>query len=400
MKKYVTILFDGMADYPDKSGKTPMLEAYKPVTDAMAQKGLVGLCKTVPNGMKPGSDVANLSVMGYAPEIFYTGRSPLEALSIGVEMGAEAVTYRTNLVTLSNCEPYEEKTMVDYSAGEITTEEAKTLIEFLDDYLPLGDNLKLYAGVSYRHCLLRKAGLTGATLVPPHDISDKKITDYLPKAGYNEELLELMKLSNKLLSSHPVNLDRISRGLNPANSIWFWGEGRKPALEDFYKLHGKKGAVISAVDLLKGIGKAAGMEVIEVNGATGNIDTNFDGKAQAAIDALSRNDYVYIHLEAPDECGHQGNYASKKRAIELIDEKIVAPVKKFMDESGLSYKIAILPDHATPVTLKTHVSDPVPYLIYDSENEVNGVPSLTEENASKTGNNLDSGVALMKKLFE
>jgi 2,3-bisphosphoglycerate-independent phosphoglycerate mutase len=209
-----------------------------------------------------------------------------------------------------------------------------------------------------------------------------------------------MKVSNKLLSSHPVNLDRISRGLNPANSIWFWGEGRKPALEDFYKLHNKKGAVISAVDLLKGIGKAAGMEVIEVDGATGNIDTNFDGKAQAAIDALSRNDYVYIHLEAPDECGHQGNYDAKKRAIELIDEKIVAPVKKFMDERGLSYKIAILPDHATPVTLKTHVSDPVPYLIYDSENEVNGVPSLTEENAAKTGNDLDSGVALMKKLFE
>ncbi len=400
MKKYVTILFDGMADYPDNKGNTPMLEAYKPVTDAMAQKGEVGLCKTVPSGMKPGSDVANLSVMGYAPEIFYTGRSPLEALSIGVEMGAEAVTYRTNLVTLSSDEPYEEKTMVDYSAGEITTEEAKTLIEFLDDYLPLGDNLKLYAGVSYRHCLLRKVGLTGATLVPPHDISDKKITAYLPQAGYNEELLELMKVSNKLLSSHPVNLDRISRGLNPANSIWFWGEGRKPALENFYTLHGKKGAVISAVDLLKGIGKAAGMEVIEVEGATGNIDTNFDGKASAAIDALSRNDYVYIHLEAPDECGHQGNYDAKKRAIELIDEKIVAPVKKFMDENGLSYKIAILPDHATPVTLKTHVSDPVPYLIYDSENEKSGVPSLTEENAAKTGNNLDSGVALMKKLFE
>ncbi len=400
MKKYVTVLFDGMADYPDTNGRTPMKEAFKPITDAMAQKGEVGLCKTVPNNMKPGSDVANLSVMGYAPEIFYTGRSPLEALSIGVEMSSDSVTYRCNLVTLSNDEPYENKTMVDYSAGEITTEEAKELIEFLDDYLPLGDNLKLYPGVSYRHCLLRKVGLTGATLVPPHDISDKKITDFLPSGGYADELLELMKLSNKLLSSHPINVNRVKRGLNPANSIWLWGEGRKPALEDFYTLHGKKGAVISAVDLLKGIGKAANMEVIEVEGATGNIDTNFDGKATAAIDALSRNDYVYIHLEAPDECGHQGSYETKKRAIELIDEKIVGPVKAAMDAAGYAYKIAVLPDHATPVTLKTHVSDPVPYLIYDNENELDGVPSLTEENATNTGISLDSGVALMNKLFD
>ena len=399
MKKYLVILFDGMADYPNETGNTPMKDAVKPVTDFLASRGEVGLCKTVPNNMKPGSDVANLSVMGYAPEIFYTGRSPLEALSIGVDMLPESVSYRCNLVTLSSDGEYENKTMVDYSSGEITTAEATELIRFLDENLALSDGLKLFAGVSYRHCLLRKAGLTGAILTPPHDISDRKITDYLPSGGYADELLSIMKRSYELLSSHPINLDRIKRGLNPANSIWLWGEGRKPALDDFYSLHGKKGAVISAVDLLKGIGIASGMEIISVDGATGNLDSNFDGKAQAAIKALESNDFVYVHLEAPDECGHQGNYNAKVRAIEIIDEKIVAPIKNALESQKLAYAIAILPDHATPVSLKTHVSDPVPYLIYDSEKEENGVSKFDEENAKLTGNYIESGVALMRKLL-
>lgn len=399
MKKYLVILFDGMADYPNETGNTPMKDAVKPVTDFLASRGEVGLCKTVPNNMKPGSDVANLSVMGYAPEIFYTGRSPLEALSIGVDMLPESVSYRCNLVTLSSDGEYEDKTMVDYSSGEITTAEATELIRFLDENLALSDGLKLFAGVSYRHCLLRKAGLTGAILTPPHDISDRKITDYLPSGGYADELLSIMKRSYELLSSHPINLDRIKRGLNPANSIWLWGEGRKPALDDFYSLHGKKGAVISAVDLLKGIGIASGMEIISVDGATGNLDSNFDGKAQAAIKALESNDFVYVHLEAPDECGHQGNYNAKVRAIEIIDEKIVAPIKNALESQKLAYAIAILPDHATPVSLKTHVSDPIPYLIYDSEKEENGVSKFDEENAKLTGNYIESGVALMRKLL-
>lgn len=399
MKKYLIVLFDGMADYPDEHGNTPMVEASKPTTDALAACAEVGLIQTVPNGMKPGSDVANLSVMGYDPAIYYTGRSPLEALSMGVEMQPRSVSYRTNLVTVSDEVCYADKTMVDYSAGEITTAEARELIEFLDKSLSLPDGLKLFPGVSYRHCLLRTEGETGAILTPPHDISDRKVTEYLPKGAYADELISIMEQSHALLSTHPINLARVERGLNPANSVWFWGEGRKPALTSFYELHQKHGAVISAVDLLKGIGVASGMEIVEVEGATGNLDSNFDGKAAAAIDALSRNDFVYIHLEAPDECGHQGNYAAKKRAIEIIDEKIVKPVVEHLRASGEPFSIAILPDHATPVTLKTHVSDPVPYLIYDSERPVKGTDAFNEHTAAKAGNTLDSGVALIKRLF-
>ncbi len=398
-KKYVVVLFDGMADYPDEKGNTPMKEAYKPFSDALAAKAETGLCQTVPDGMKPGSDVANLSVMGYAPERYYTGRSPLEALSIGVKMGPEDVSYRCNLVTLSETEDYENKIMTDYSAGEITTQEAHELIAFLSERLPL-DGAELYGGVSYRHCLLLKNAGTGAILTPPHDISDRKITEYLPEGEHAESFLKIMKKSYELLKDHPVNLKRRERGLNPANSVWLWGEGRKPALDDFYRKHGLKGAVISAVDLIKGIGIAAGMEVIDVQGATGTIKSNFDGKAEAAINALKKNDFVYIHLEAPDECGHQGNYAEKKLAIELIDRKIVGPVLRYLESQKTPFKIAILPDHATPVVKKTHVSDPVPYLIYDSEHPYeSGVNVFDEENAAKTGVFTESGVAFMEKLL-
>lgn len=397
-KKYVTILLDGMADYENESGRTPMLDADKPMLDSLAAKGEVGLVQTVPAGMKPGSDVANLSVMGYAPDVYYTGRSPLEALSIGVKMNPEDVSYRCNIVTLSDDADWREKTMIDYSSGEITTPEARELVEYLAENLNLPEDLKLYAGVSYRHCLLRKNGNIGMHFTPPHDISGKKIGDYLPTGEYAEQILELMKQSEKLLKNHPVNKDRIARGLNPATSIWLWGEGRKPALADFFTLRGKKGAVISAVDLLKGIGIAANMEVIDVEGATGTIHTNFDGKAAAAIDALKTNDFVYVHLEAPDECGHQGNYAEKTESISLIDKKIVTPIVEYLRTSKIPFRLAALPDHATPICKKTHVSDPVPYLIYDSENEQTGA-AFDEKSAAKTGNYYPDGVSLVERFL-
>lgn len=397
MKKFVVILFDGMADYPDSAGNTPMKEADKPNTDALAAVGETGLCRTVPAGMKPGSDVANLSVMGYDPALYYTGRSPLEALSIGADMSEADVSYRCNLVTLSEDDDYEKRIMLDYSAGEIGSEEASELIGFLRDNLP-ADGARLYAGVSYRHCLILKNGETGAELTPPHDISGKAVGPYIPK-GINSALLnEITKRSFELLKNHPVNEERKKRGQRPANSVWFWGEGRKPALQSFYSLHGKKGAVISAVDLLKGIAKAADMEAPFVPGATGTISSDFDGKAAAAIKALEANDFVYVHLEAPDECGHQGDYDGKRRSIELIDRKIVAPIVSYMRENAIPFRLAVLPDHATPVSLKTHTSDPVPYLIYDSERSSVG-GAFNEDAAKNAGNFIGSGTELLKKLL-
>lgn len=397
--KYVTVLFDGMADYPDENGQTPMSLAHKPTTDALASRAQIGLCATVPEGMKPGSDVANLSAMGYDPHECYTGRSPLEAISIGIALNEDSVTYRANLVTLSDDEPYENKTMADYSAGEISTEEAKELIEYLDAHLDL-EGLKLYTGVSYRHCLKRNSGIRGAILTPPHDISDRKITEYLPGGMYAAELRSVMERSYELLADHPVNRKRIERGLHPANSLWLWGEGTKPKLQNFRERTGLHGAVISAVDLIKGIAIGAGMTSIDVEGATGNLHTDFDGKARAAIQALRTHDYVYVHLEAPDECGHQGDKPGKIRAIELIDQKIVTPVYAALQELGEPFKILILPDHATPYTLKTHTGEPVPYLLYDSTQKVAGVEQFTEKSAKATGKFVPSGVALLQELLQ
>lgn len=398
MKKYIVILFDGMADYPDSAGNTPMKEACKPVTDALAAAGETGLCRTVPAGMKPGSDVANLSVMGYDPAVYYTGRSPLEALSIGAAMSEADVSYRCNLVTLSESNDFEKRIMLDYSAGEIKSEEASELIAYLTENLS-ADGARLYAGVSYRHCLILKNGETGAELTPPHDITGKAVGPYLPKGANSVLLNEITKRSIELLKNHPVNAERIKRGQKPANSVWFWGEGRKPALKSFYSLHGKKGAVISAVDLLKGIAKAADLQAPDVPGATGTINSNFDSKAEAAIKALTANDFVYVHLEAPDECGHQGDYDGKRRSIELIDRKIVAPIVDYLRENDIPFRLAVLPDHATPVSLKTHTSDPVPYLIYDSEQSRPGPDAFNEETAKNTGNFLESGTELLKKLL-
>ncbi len=400
--KYFVILGDGMADYPlpEKEGKTPLMLAKKPFIDSLAPYSTVGLAKTVPEGYKPGSDVANLSVMGYNPALYYSGRSPLEAASIGINLKDTDVTLRCNLVTLSDEKNYENKTMVDYSAGEISTAEARELIEFLKkefDKPPF----TLYAGISYRHCLVVDEGKTGHTLTPPHDISDKKITEYLPKGEGSEAFLSLMKRSHELLKNHPVNLARIKAGKNPANSVWFWGEGTKPALSSFESLHDKKGAVISAVDLVKGIGLLADMQSIEVEGATGNWDTNFTGKAKACADALLNGlDFVYVHMEAPDECGHHGDLEKKIFSIEQIDG-VVKYVCETLEKAGEEYSLLLMPDHPTPIAIKTHTSDAVPFLLYSSTQKTgNGAKSYDEEEAKATQHYVAEGFTLVKQLFE
>ncbi len=400
--KYIVFLCDGMADYPCEvlEGETPMAVAYKPNMDDLCYHGETGLVKTVAEHLSPGSDVANLSVMGYDPDIYYTGRSPLEALSIGVDLKDADVTFRANVVTLSDEENFADKTMVDYSSGEITTEEAHQLIDYLKENMNF-DHISLYGGTSYRHLLVWDGGSTNVTLTPPHDISDKKITEYLPKGDGADILLEIMKKSHELLSDHPINKDRMARGLNPANSLWVWGEGTKPQLDFFTEKYGIRGTMISAVDLLKGIGAGTKMEVLEVEGATGNIDTNFAGKAKAAIDAFKNGtDFVYIHMEAPDECGHHGDIGGKIRSIELIDEEVVKPVIDYLKASGEDFRVLITPDHPTPIDLKTHVRDAIPFVIYDSRNKKGSCLTYTEENAKSTGIYIEPGFKLMEKFLE
>ncbi len=400
--KYIVILGDGMADYPidEFGGKTVLDVADKPNIDYMCEHGELGMVKTVQDGMKPGSDVANLSVMGYDTKKYYSGRSPLEAASIGVDMKDTDVTFRCNIVTLSDEENYEDKTMVDYSAGEISTEEARELIKAVAAELN-SDIVKFYSGVSYRHLMIWDNGSTNVELTPPHDISDRKIKDYLPKGDHADEILELMKKSEKILKEHPVNKKRIAAGKNPATSIWIWGEGRKPLLDNFKDKFGIDGAVISAVDLIKGIAICAGMKSIDVEGATGNVDTNFSGKAEAALKALKDGaDFVYIHMEAPDECGHQGDPANKKLSVELIDKKVVGYLREKLAENKMDYKMLIMPDHPTPIKLKTHVSDPVPFVIYDSREEKEGSGmTYTEENGRKTDLYIDEGYTLINRFL-
>lgn len=400
--KYIVVLGDGMADEPIDAlgGKTVLEAAHKPHMDYMAAHGELGLVRTVLDGMKPGSDVANLSVMGYDTRKCYTGRSPLEAASIGVRLKDTDVTFRANLVTLSDEERYEDKTMVDYSAGEISTEEARELIGAVEEALHT-DALHFHAGVSYRHLLVWDGGSTNVSLTPPHDISDRKITEYLPKGEGAEQLLELMKKSEQVLKEHPVNQKRIAAGKRPATSIWIWGEGTKPKLDDFYGKFGKKGSVISAVDLIKGIAICAGMESIDVEGATGNYDTNFEGKAKAALDALmGGSDFVYIHLEAPDECGHQGDVEHKVQSVEWIDEKVIGYLRKELERMNIEYKMMVLPDHPTPIRLKTHVSNPVPYLIYNSAKPAETRRRYTEKEAEAAGRFIAEGHRLMEHFFE
>ncbi len=393
--KYVVMLGDGMADYPIKelNDRTPLEVAKKDTIDFIAKNGVCGMVKTVPNGMKPGSDVANLSAMGYNPVSCYTGRSPLEAVSIGIDMKDDDVAFRCNLVTLSDEEDIRDRTMVDYSAGEISTEEAAELIKAVNEALST-DELEFFSGISYRHCLIWHGGKTDLNLTPPHDISDRKVTNYLPE---NKLIFSLMEKSRDILKDHPINKKRIEKGLNPANSIWLWGEGTKPAIGNFEKMTGLKGAVISAVDLIKGIGICAGIEVIEVLGATGNVDTNFKGKGEAALSALKNgNDFVYIHVEAPDECGHRGEIENKIKSIELIDSEIVKPVMEGLKNMGEDFKIMVLPDHPTPISLKTHVSDPIPFAIYDSRNNKSSdIKAYSEKEISKSDLMFDEGYKLM-----
>lgn len=401
--KYMVLLCDGMADTPNSAldGKTPMECANKPIMDKLAAVSEVGMCRTVAEGLKPGSDVANLSVMGYDPKICYTGRSPLEAASIGVDLKPTDVALRCNIVTLSDEESYEDKTMVDYCAGDISTEEAHEIIKTVEK--ELGNEIyKFYGGVSYRHCLVVSNGTTElGNMTPPHDISGRVIGEYLSKSENAAPLIALMKKSYEILKDHPVNIKRRSKGLHEANSIWLWGEGRKPQLENFRQKNGVSGCVVSAVDLLKGIGICAGMDTPEVDGATGYIDTNFEGKADAGIKAFkSGTDLVYLHFEAPDECGHRGEAQNKVKAIEYIESRALKPMLDYLSACGDDYRILIMPDHPTPLETMTHSSAPVPYMIYDSRKTKNGVPSFTEKNAEKTGIFVENGPDIMSKLLE
>ncbi len=400
--KYIVILGDGMADYrqPSLGGKTPLMLANKPTIDALAKLSEVGLCRTVPCGMKPGSDVANLSVLGYDPHECYTGRSPLEAASIGISLKDTDVTARANLVTVSDEPNYADKTMIDYSAGEISTAEAKELIDYLAEHIN-NEVYRLYAGISYRHCLVIDNGKVAGDFTPPHDITGKPVKGHLPTSADGKKLLEIMERSHELLKDHPVNVARVKAGKRPANSLWFWGEGTKPALQKFEDKFGLKGGIISAVDLLKGIGKLADMQVIEVDGATGNYDTNFCGKAKACVDALKGGlDLVYVHMEAPDECGHHGDAEHKIYSIEQIDG-VVKYVVDQLSATGEEFAMLIAPDHPTPISIMTHCSDPVPYMIYRSNKSIcGGASSYDEEQAENTGVFIDRGIDLMQKLIK
>lgn len=399
--KYIVLLGDGMSDYPvpELNNRTPLEVASKPNMDYLAQNGEMGLAKTVPDQLDPGSDVANLSVFGYDPVQYYTGRSPLEAVSMGITLGDKDIALRCNLVTLSDEENYDDKTMVDYSSGEITTPEARELLKAIAKEFN-SDTFTFHPGISYRHCLVWKNGNINLDLTPPHDISGKKITDFLPKGNGSEALFRFMKESSKILSNHPVNINRVNKGLNPATSIWLWGQGSKPSLKSFYKKFQLTGSVISAVDLIHGIGILAGLKTVHVDGATGNLHTNYQGKAQAALNELqSDKDFVYIHVEAPDECGHQGLIEGKVKSIEKIDSELLAPLMQGL--SNYDYSILLLPDHPTPLSIKTHSREPVPYVIYRSTEMKNNSPrSYTEKNAASTNVFIDQGHTLMERFIK
>ncbi|MBQ8177955.1 MAG: cofactor-independent phosphoglycerate mutase [Clostridia bacterium] len=397
--KYLVVLGDGMADYNLEAlgDKTPLQAANTPNIDKIAPISQIGLVRTVPEGMKPGSDVANLSVIGYDPKIYYSGRSPLEALSIGVDMQEGDIAVRTNLVTLSGEQGLQNKTMVDYSAGEISTPEAKELIEAVKNALT-DEEFSFYAGVSYRHCMIIKNGTTETELTPPHDISGKVIGDYLPGGKDSDKLVSLIERSEEVLRNHPVNLKRIAMGKNPATHVWFWGAGTKPQLDNFKDKYGLNGAIISAVDLLKGIAVGAGMQAPDVEGATGTLSTNWDGKIAMAKKCFEEGcDYVYIHLEAPDECGHQGDMTGKVKAIEKVDY-VVGEMLRYLEDKG-DFTLAVLPDHATPIVRKTHTSEPIPYLIYKSANPQNSALKYNEHDA-QSGEYLPSGQYIITKMLE
>ena len=397
--KYIIVLADGMADLPiaELGGKTPLEYASTPCMDKLACGGSIGMAKTVPDSMKPGSDVANLAVMGYNPLSCYSGRSPLEALSVGVDMKDTDVVFRCNTVTVSEEEPYAEKTIIDHSSGEISTEDADILMDAVREAFQ-NEEFSFYTGTSYRHITVWDKGEI-LELEPPHDHLGQVIGQYLPE---NPLFRAMMEKSFDVLNNHPLNVKRAQEGKNKANSIWFWGAGTKPALQNFHEKTGLKGTMISAVDLLKGIAVGAGMQVAEVPGATGSLDTNYVGKAQAAVDALLKDgqDFAYIHVEAPDEMGHQGNTAHKVESIERIDKFVVSVVIDALDAAGEDYRIMILPDHPTPICKRTHTSDPVPYVLYDSRYVENNQTTFSEKSAAATGNYQPDGYRLMEMLID
>ncbi len=397
--KYIVVLGDGMSDEPIAAlgGKTPLEYAQTPAMDALASGGELGMVQNVPEGMHPGSEVANLSVMGYNPETDFTGRSPLEALSVGVKMEPDDIIFRCNVVTLTEEEPYAEKTILDHSSGEISTQEADQLMEAIREHFN-NEEFQFYTGTSYRHIMVWKHGRL-AKLEPPHDHLTQVIGPYLPEEPV---LRDFMERSYDILNNHPVNLARAAAGKNKANSLWYWGAGTRPSLSNFTRKTGLKGAMISAVDLLKGIAVGAGMEIYHVEGATGSLDTNWEGKAQAAIDALLKDgcDFAYIHVEAPDEMGHQGLVKEKVQSIEYLDSRVIAPICRAMEEAGEDYRILVLPDHPTPIRIRTHSSDPVPYVLYDSTRQNKKIAHYTEAEARDTGIFLPHGYELMAKLLQ
>ena len=390
--KYVILLGDGMADHPIDSlgGRTPLQAANKPNMDIVARRGRSGLVRTVPEGLPPGSDVANLSVLGYDPHQYYSGRAPLEAASMGVHLAKEDIAFRCNFVTVTN------GLMEDYSAGHITSDEGRELITSLKPLMPGG---RLYPGVSYRNLLVLKAGAE-TVCTPPHDIMDQPFEDHLPRGKDAELLIELMEATRPVLASHPVNKKRIADGKRPANMIWLWGQGPAPSMPKFQDLFGIRGAMISAVDLLKGIGTYAGLEVIDVPGATGDIDTNYAGKVQAALEALKHLDFVYLHIEAPDESGHEGNVELKVKAIELFDQNVVGPMIQGLKASGEDWRVLLLPDHATPISLRTHTREPVPFAMIGMGILPDGVKSFDEDEAKMGGFELVDGIELVEMLVD
>ena len=397
--KYIVILGDGMSDEPIAAlgGKTPLEYAATPVMDELAAKGEIGMVQNVPAGMSPGSEVANLSVMGYDPLVDFTGRSPLEALSVGVEMEPDDIVFRCNVVTLTEEEPYEEKTIVDHSSGEISTAEADQLMDAIREAFN-NEEFQFYTGTSYRHIMIWKHGRM-AKLEPPHDHLTKAAGPFLPE---EKVLRDFMVRSYDILNNHPVNLKRAAEGKRKANSLWYWGAGTKPSLSNFTEKTGLKGAMISAVDLLKGIAVGAGMKICQVEGATGSIDTNYEGKAQAAIDSLLRDgcDFAYIHVEAPDEMGHQGELDHKILAIEDLDRRLISPIKAAMEEAGEDFRMLVLPDHPTPLRIRTHSAEPVPYVLYDSTCQRKTAQRYTEAEAMASGIFEPQGYKLLEKLLQ
>ena len=398
--KYVMLLGDGMADYPTKmlGGKTPLQCAFTPYMDQIAAEGTLGLVDTIPAGFTPGSDVATLSVLGYDPRETYTGRGPLEAASMGISLGQNDMAYRCNLVTIGEKDS-PDAFMDDFTAGHISTEESREII--LDINKALGSSpYQFFPGVSYRHLFVWRDAPSSPETTAPHDITGKTIESYLPHGDSSQEINSIMQRAGKILINHPVNVQRQKAGKKQANSIWLWGQGKKPQIVPLTQKYSLQGGMISAVDLLKGIGIIAGLKVFPVEGATGYIDTNYEGKAKMALDILNFMDFVFVHLEAPDEMGHEGNAAGKIQAIELFDEKIVGPILNKIGSFG-DYRLIVLSDHPTPLDLKTHVGDPSPFAVLSSrkeENKAAGLP-FNEINAKESSILISPGYLLMEKFI-